>query len=346
VGGLLGYLLEARRADRFNARTREEVMGALRQLADDESEARRELLEMHRRQKDWTCLVEEEMRTRTAAIAKLVEGGQELQQARASTLLGFSHDLRNPLYIIQMAAEYLQVAQGVAADAEAAESVRDIGQAVERMRRLLGELVQVTKAQRPFVRMAPQRLEVPGATEALRRRLRALVEGRDVRPTVFATREVPAAIEVDPLAFDRIIDNLLTNAAKYTDRGSIVVELDGTPEFLVIKVSDTGCGIEPDALDRAFWPEGSNVESRRGDSFGVGLSVVVQLLGQIGGRLEVMSKPGCGTTFWVHLPVAPAPERASARAPGGLRVLSGGVAVEDARGPDPARVVRIRRLPA
>ena len=45
-------------------------------------------------------------------------------------------------------------------------------------------------------------------------------------------------------------------------------------------------------------------ESRRGDSFGVGLSVVVQLLDQIGGRLEVMSKPASGTTFWVYFPVA------------------------------------------
>jgi signal transduction histidine kinase len=102
---------------------------------------------------------------------------------------------------------------------------------------------------------------------------------------------------------DRVVDNLLTNAAKYTERGAVVVELDGAPGFLVLKVSDTGCGIEAEAMGRIFQPGGSPVDARRGDSFGVGLSVVIRLLEQIGGRLEVMSKPGEGTTFWIFLPL-------------------------------------------
>ena len=182
---------------------------------------------------------------------------------------------------------------------------------------MLGDLVNVTKAQRDFVTMAPQPVETSELSESLRGRLRALVHGREVRATVFATREAPAHVEIDPLALDRIIDNLLTNAAKYTERGSIVVELDGSEGFLVIKVSDTGCGIEPHALESVFEVGGSSVESRRGDSFGVGLSVVVQLLDQMGGRLEIMSKPGSGTTFWVFVPVQSARHaRNFARNPG------------------------------
>jgi signal transduction histidine kinase len=151
--------------------------------------------------------------------------------------------------------------------------------------------------------MAPKRVETRGLTDALRRRLRALAYGSAVRTTVFATREVPDHLEIDPLALDRIVDNLLTNAVKYTDRGSIVLELDGIPGYLVMKLSDSGRGIDPNAVERIFEPGGSSPDSRRGDSFGVGLSVVVQLLDQIGGRLEVMSKPASGTTFWVYLPV-------------------------------------------
>jgi hypothetical protein len=137
----------------------------------------------------------------------------------------------------------------------------------------------------------------------LRRRTRALVLGRDIRVSVFRTREAPQTLETDPLVLERVMDNLCTNAAKYTDQGSIVIELDGTPEHLVVKVSDTGRGIESDRMHRIFQSLGSGPDARSAQSLGVGLSVVVQLLRQIGGRLEVMSRPGSGSTFWVHFPI-------------------------------------------
>jgi len=347
-GALLGYIIEGRRTERANQRTREEVMGAFRQLAHEEADARHQLLEMHSRQKDWTRLVEEQMGARTAAFQKLASGVKELHEARATTLLGFSHDLRNPLQIIQMNAEYLRTSAGVTANPDAVESVGDISKSVDRMRRMLGDLVQVTKAQRDFVTMAPQPVETPELSESLRGRLRALVHGRDVRTTVFATREAPERVEIDPLALDRIIDNLLTNAAKYTERGSIVVELDGIEGFLVIKVSDTGCGIEPHALEKVFEVGGSSVESRRGDSFGVGLSVVVQLLDQMGGRLEIMSKPGSGTTFWVYVPLSERRSRTSAgdsvtSSPSHPPSTPPGM---ESQGRPLPRVVSIRKLPA
>jgi signal transduction histidine kinase len=347
LGALLGYLFETRRTDRLNEQTREEVMGAIRDLAHEEADARRELLEMHSRQKEWTRLVEEEMGARTTAFHKLASGVKELHEARATTLLGFSHDLRNPLQIIQMSAEYLRTSGVLTNNPDAAESVQDIGQAVDRMRRVLGDLVQVTKAQRDFVTMDPQPVETADLSESLRGRLRALVYGRDVRTTVFATREAPVQVDIDPLALDRIIDNLLTNAAKYTERGSIIVELDGSPGFLVIKVSDTGCGIEPHALERVFEIGGSPIESRRGDSFGVGLSVVVQLLDQMGGRLEVMSKPGSGTTFWVYVPLRTSARTSvhSAVTPLPQGSTSSYPPPSESRSRALTRVVSIRKLP-
>ncbi len=349
AGAAVGHLLEARRADARSDRTRDRLLHALRDLAQSHADARRELLGMHQRQKDWTRLVEDEMTARASALQRAVSGVQEQDAARASTLLGFSHDLRNPLQIIQMSAEYLGTSNALKADADASDAVGDIHTAVDKMRRLLSDLVRVTKAQREFVPMAPQRVATSQLTDSLRRRVKALVHGRPVRATVFATREVPDAIEVDPLALDRILDNLLTNAAKYTESGTILVELDGTPGALVLKVADSGCGIPAESLDRIFEPGGSSPRSRRGDSFGVGLSVVVQLLDQIGGRLEVMSRPGVGTTFWVYLPLVSRAERRSSNpevtgvslvegqdpAPSSIRQLAVAGATE--------RVVRIRR---
>ena len=107
----------------------------------------------------------------------------------------------------------------------------------------------------------------------------------------------------DPTIFDRIVDNIVTNAAKYTDRGSIVVEISGSPGTLSIKVSDTGRGISPDRLERVFTGAEPDKNPAFGDSLGIGLANTVRLIDQVGGRLEVMSRPSMGTTVWIHIPV-------------------------------------------
>jgi len=187
---------------------------------------------------------------------------------------------------------------------------------------MLSRLMEVATHDPGFVKLTPKPVVIQPLAEVFRRRLRALVHGRDIKVTVFCTREAPDEIIVDPLVFDRVVDNLLTNAAKYTDRGSIVLELSGTPSsavtvpgadngaggFLTLKLSDTGQGIAASQVDRIFRPRPAS-EPSGPNSYGIGLSSVVRLLAQIGGRLDVMSKPDLGTTFWAHFPVAPAIEK-------------------------------------
>ena len=121
--------------------------------------------------------------------------------------------------------------------------------------------------------------------------------------SAFRTREAPDSIVTDATLFDRIVDNIVTNAAKYTDTGSIVVEISGSPGMLSIKVSDTGRGISPERLERVFIGAEPDRNPNVGDSLGVGLANTVRLLDQVGGRLEVISRPAMGTTVWIHVPV-------------------------------------------
>ncbi len=296
LGLAAGYIYELHHAGGRNVRVGEEINAALRQLADEEAEARRELLSLHQRQRDWARLLEEETTERARAFQQVLDGIGELQRARDSTLRGFSHDLNNPLAVLRANIEYLRENKS---DPEVTEVLADFDQAAAQIGNLLAELMKAVSGSMTVIPLSPQLIDVGTITERLRRRVRALVYGRDIRASVFRTREAPEAITTDPLLFDRVLDNILTNAAKYTEIGSIVIELDGTPTSLVIKVSDTGRGIAPEDLERSFRPRGADGPS----GYGVGLSVVVQLLGQVGGRREVMSKPAHGTTFWVHFPI-------------------------------------------
>jgi len=333
LGLAIGYIYELHRTGSANVAVGNEINNALKLLAEEEADARREILALHQRQRDWSRMLEEDAAERTSAFQDVVDRIRATQFERDTTLRGFSHDLKNPLAVLRANTDYLRESNP---RPDVKDIVKDFDQVIDQMQRLLDDLVTVASNQTTFMQITPQKIEVATVTERLRRRLRALVHGRDIRASVFRTREAPEAISTDQILLDRVIDNILTNAAKYTERGSIVIELDGTPQSLIIKVSDTGRGIAPEDLEKTFRPGGSDRQMRATFSHGVGLSVVVQLLGQVGGRLEVMSKPAHGTTFWIHFPLD-VPKRSDPPRAGREKKLEAYGEVLD-------RVVTIRRM--
>lgn len=308
LGFALGTLADTLRTLRVNEAAAADVSQEYTKLAEEEAEARRELLEFHRRQREWSHMLEEQLNERTRKLQHVADGIQRLQEQRVHTLRGFSHDLRNPLSVLKAGT---QLVLDKTADPEQRELLMEMVRAEERMTLMLGELMDSVTTQSGLLCVTPRAMQVRPLAEGLHRRLRALIQGRNLRASVFSTREAPESVQLDSLLFDRVVDNLFTNAVKYTDRGSILVEVTGTPGFLTLKISDSGRGITEDQIDSIFLPSGSDPAARVADSYGVGLSVVVQLMDQIGGRIEVMSKPGVGTTFWVHFPVEARLDRAS-----------------------------------
>jgi signal transduction histidine kinase len=302
LGAALAWIYELRRTEAANLALGSEIQGALRALADDAAQSREEIFALHQRQQEWTRLLEERVAERTDAVNSIVERIQQLREQREQNLRGLSHDLRNPMTAMRMATGYLQSL--VQATPRVTETFEDMHAAMTRMDNILNELMQSASLESSRVRIVTASLDVKAAAARLERRARAIVYGRDIRVSIRCANNVPNAIETDFMIFDRVTDNLLTNAAKYTEHGRLELELDGSrPDYLSLRVTDTGRGINPEDIQQIFVPGGSAARSRAAYSFGVGLSVVVQLLDQVGGRLEVESVPGRGTTFCVFFPV-------------------------------------------
>ena len=318
LGAVLGYVLELRRTGSINLRLGQDMNQVLRSLGESEAETRSEIVALHQRQREWIRLMEQQVTERTTTLERIVEGLDGLQKSRVTTIRGFSHDLRNPLFVVRGNTQFLRERFR---DGDEGEALRDMETAAVQIEAMLSSLMEVATAETGFVKLAPRPVAVAPLAETFRRRLKALVHGRDIKVSVFCTREAPEAILIDPLVFDRVVDNILTNAAKYTDRGSILLEISGTPAtgpvasdaandagtpgFLTLKLSDTGQGIPAAQVERIFRPRPSHEAAQRPNSYGIGLSSVVRLLAQIGGRLDVMSKPEVGTTFWAHFPATP-----------------------------------------
>jgi len=310
LGACLGHLLELQRTNRRNVGVGLEVTRALSEVSGDEAEARMQLVALHTRQRDWSRMLEEQFASRSHEVDRLMSGIAEEQATRTQHLRDVSHDLSNPMTTIKVNAEMLcELVQGEAL--EIATNIVEYSNRATTLQRLLMDLI----SQVPSIESRPERLVIAELAVELRQRLRGFTHGRDVKVSVLTAREAPKEITIDLLRFNRVVDNLLTNAAKYTERGHILLEIDGTlsPEdspngdqmpFLTLKLSDTGVGIRGEDIRRIWRPraKSSDPEAAR---HGVGLSSTVRLMSELGGRIDVMSAPKVGSTFWIHVPAQP-----------------------------------------
>jgi signal transduction histidine kinase len=111
----------------------------------------------------------------------------------------------------------------------------------------------------------------------------------------------PATIAGDSDRLQQILLNLVSNAVRYTEKGSITLAVAGADETIEFRVEDTGPGISKEAQEQ-IWQRYTRATTR-GPGLGLGLYVVRQLVGAMGGSVGVESTPGAGSCFWVRLPV-------------------------------------------
>jgi signal transduction histidine kinase len=326
VGLLVGTTLAFRRmvvaANDFHSDTTKQVGVFVTQ----HEEAAEEIISLHQRQEAFNSLLAERIEARTSTLQAMLTELKSKGERSEVALRGATHDIRNPLQVALLNAHVL----GESDDPEIAEMGKIIYESAQSVEAQMKRMLDIAKASEQAFTLKNERMDVVRFVERVRKNLQALVIARDIRPSVFKTREAPEAIETDTMLFDRVIDNLISNAVKYTERGSIVVEIGGVPDHLTFKISDTGRGISQERLEKVFVGGQRDKNPLLGESHGIGLSSAVRLLDEIGGRLEVMSKPDVGTTIWAHVPIAP-PKREV-----GLRAVSAGEVLR--------RVVTIRNV--
>ena len=335
LGMLAALLVEQRRVVDDHLHFSEETNRELERLIQAHARAVDEVRALHQRERVWNQQLEHQIANRTARLDAVVERFREASAPSRDKLRSISHDINNPLTVLLGLANQIRreaVAQSRAKD-ETEEMVATLEGAVTQVSQLLRELATIVRDEQEAAERELEVIDVADLAVRVRRQLRATAVDRDIRVTVFQSREAPASIHTVRIMLERIVDNLLTNAVKYTERGSIVVEVGGTPGFLLLKISDTGRGIGPERLEQVLRAGGPDPNPPVGGSHGAGLSIVARLLDQLGGRLEIMSAPGEGTTVWMYLPCEQAP-----RERGDVDVESRSDAIEHVL----RRVVKIR----
>lgn len=240
---------------------------------------------------------------------ELAEEARAAARAKTEFLAAISHELRTPLNAIVGYAQLLQNGTvGPPPTDKQARSLERIRLAGEHLGQLVDELLSLQElessspAARSLRRMRTDANQV--AREAFHM-VRSRADGQvDLRLDV-EEREVP--METDPQKLRQVLVNLLNNAVKFTDRGWVEMRVRArNDEHVLFAVADTGIGIEEDDLEAIFQPfarlkTGYTATATTGGT-GLGLSISGHLAELLGGRIEVESTPGAGSTFTVRLP--------------------------------------------
>ena len=223
-------------------------------------------------------------------------------RAKTQFFTAASHDLRQPLHAMGLFAEALRQKSH---DEEVAQLVNSINASVDALEELFSELLDITRIDSGGVAVNPQHVEIGD----IFRKLRLHFE-----PTAF---EKGLALRfrgghhrafADPLLIERVLRNLVSNAIRYTNDGSVLVSCRRRGERLLLQVWDTGVGIPDDERSRVFEefyqvPGGEAVAPNQRKGLGLGLAIVKRLADLMDAPLSLRSEPGRGTVFTLDVPL-------------------------------------------
>ena len=239
---------------------------------------------------------------------------QQLVQARDKLQAVISHDLRNPLTVVNSVTETLGERISQMDEAEIAKAVKVIHETNARGLNLLDNLLNWSRMQTGKIQIVPSFVPLHPAIKDLMKLFKASAEDKEIRMEVDFSNQLIVYCDED--IFRTIIRNLVSNAIKFTTRGGLVrITAEPVPDDQVlIRVSDTGIGISPSNQKRLFTLNESlstpGTSNEKGS--GLGLSLVREFIIMSKGRMEVESSEGTGSTFSLYLPARPDKDISSA----------------------------------
>ena len=227
-------------------------------------------------------------------------------QAQARFLARMTHELRTPLNAMLGMSELLARSQLDARQRQWVEQVRGAGRMLSDIVSELLDLSRIEAGRLKIVRATFVLREIIDETVAPHAELAAQ---RGLAFQLHVDAALPERVIGDALRLRQVLGNVLDNAIKFTERGSVRVAVMPNGERIRFSVSDTGVGIADDFLAHVYeaFRQGDMSAARRHGGSGLGLTVAHRLCVAMGGAIDVQSRLGQGTTFWFDLPLPAAP---------------------------------------
>jgi two-component system NtrC family sensor kinase len=237
----------------------------------------------------------QQLETNRAEIERL--HGRELVRAEHLATLGelaagLAHEIRNPLAGIAGAIDV--IGQELPPNSSGRSVLPEVQNEIKHIQSILNDLLAYARPRPPSFCSADLRETVAQAVHLARQQIRT----RPITIDLASSRDL-VVVTHDPALIQQVVLNLLLNAIQaISAEGTVSVNLECRENFAVICIRDSGRGMTPDVLSKIFKP----FFTTRGEGTGLGLSLAKSIVDAHGGRIEVTSQPGQGSTFCVLLP--------------------------------------------
>jgi len=235
------------------------------------------------------------------AFNRMSERIEDHDRTRNEFVANASHELKTPLATMKLLSETI-LYQDNPDPALMKEFFGDINHEVDRLTRIVSELLKLVQEDSSAGGLNFETLRLDTLVGGVCGRLTALAENKNV---TLNTSLDPVEMQGDSMRLEQIIVNLVENAIKYTDEGSVDVSVSEEGEWAVFSVKDTGIGIPEESIEHLFerFYRVDKARSRSTGGTGLGLSITEKLVNLHGGSIEVRSKLGEGSIFTVQLPI-------------------------------------------
>ena len=258
------------------------------------------------------------------------EKALQANRAKSEFLSNMSHELRTPLHGVLGYAQILR--RDPAINPEQKENLEAIERCGQHLLNLINDILDLTRIEAGQMKLDFQAADLRQLCEDVRLIVAQRAQSKGLKLDLILAPDLPAAIITDVVKLKQILLNLLGNAVKFTEHGSVTLYAELTPEGrLNFEVKDTGVGIPADKIGAIFDPFHQAREGQAIDGAGLGLAINERLIRLLGGEsFKVESEPGQGSHFRFEIPYQPAtvdqmenPASDTHRQPGNRRLAPG-----------------------
>ena len=237
-------------------------------------------------------------------LTQNVEKLKEVEILRRELIANVSHDLRTPIAVIQGYIETLQMKNDSLTASERERYLQTIFESTGKLQKLVSELFELSKLEANQVEPVKEPFFISELVNDISSKYQLIAKEKNISITTFLSTELPPVF-ADVYLIERVMQNLIDNAIKFTpDGGKIVIKTNKKNEQVEVTVQDTGVGIPENEREQIFgrYYKANNFTDLK-NSTGLGLAIIKKILDLHSSSLDLVTEVNTGSSFIFHLPV-------------------------------------------